>query len=346
MDHQRALFINNQTGEEYSTFTGVPLGIVRGRVFFPAEVGEGASKPLCKSPDGKTGYPSVNPALPPDKRFPWAKSGFDEDTAPLDIRGHKPLPCDACAFSNWIDNKPPPCSEQWTIPMIYPRVQTDGSTSWDNLILVTFQKSSMTPAKKYVSWFKQNRKPLFSAMVTIGLDQKKRGNVSYVEATFKREADTMREDYPMYADFYSQLAGYLHEPPAPTALNQLNSAPAQQQITAAPAVQAQPAPAATVAPAVQSVAQPAAPVQAAPEPVTEAPPAQPVVAAPAPTVTTQAAPVAHTPAPGLAPPPFVVPANTTPAPPSFTPPSPGPFEANVVEGTVASSDDDDDEIPF
>ena len=368
ISHKTGVYLNSQTSEEYQEFYGVPLGILRGRVFFPKEIDKsGAGKPFCRSNDAITGYPNLNPTLPPEKQFPWAGSGYVESQVPFDARGHKPLSCDACAYSNWNDKTPPPCAEQWTIPMAYPRQLADGTWDWENVILASFQKTSLTPAKKWASAFKQKKIPLFSQYVTLGLDHESRGNVDYYVATFKTGDPVDRSLWPQYADIFRSFRDYLREPPQATGFAALaNSGPAPAAIEPAPVAQPQATvagPSAPVAaPATPNLTLPADPWAAAPAapPAPSAPPPPPTTPAPAP-VGPPAAPTAPPvqPAPpssvAATPPPFSAP-PTLPKPPqappvaAFVPPPPSPFDGpNVVDadpGTLVPGAGDEDDLPF
>lgn len=377
ISHRDGRYINTQTGEEYETFTGIPLGVIRGRVMFPKEIDvSGNGKPLCKSPDAITGFPNINPKLPADKRFDWEGSGYNEAEVPLDARGHMPILCEACAYSNWHDKTPPPCAEQWTVPMVYPRqIENSDQWDWDNLILVTFQKSSMTPAKRYASSFKQTRQPMFSAQVTLGLDIKTRGSVVYAESTFTRGPDVPQEHWPRYADLYRSFRDYLHEPPPATSLAVLGAPQTKPQL-ATPATYnsngngvaggtpstTQTAPIYTsVTPALNAPVNPnaASAVPAAP-PAPTVPPAPrpnppPAPASPSlpPTAPTPAVPAAAAPAAplsvGTPPPPFTVPSAPSAPPPPSAPTVGQPLVVDAVPDTSpaeALGADDEDDLPF
>jgi len=351
ISHKSGQYINSQTGETYDTFVGIPLGVIRGRVFFPREIDpSGNGKPLCKSPDAITGYPNINPALPRDKQFPWDGSGYVESEVPTDARGQKPIQCDACAYSNWRDKTPPPCAEQWTIPLVYPRrdEHTGEWGEWDNVILASFQKTSLTPAKKYATSFKQTRKPMFSAVVTLGLDMEHRGNVDYAVSTCTRGADVPQEDWPKYADIYRQFRDYLHEPPRVSNVAAIGAGGggAPQQLPAASA----PTP-----PPNAPVAQPNTP--AAPPSSSGPATAPPAPSAPAaPTIAPQVSRTAPPPSVGTPPPPFPVPPAPSPGSSGqkpFVPPPPSPFDGpNVVEAVPDASPaetlgvSDEDDLPF
>src|SRR5690606_34030382 len=114
--------------------------------------------------------------------------------------GHPVLPCASCVFKEWgkTDSgraKPPPCSEQFTLPLLY---TTDSGESWVTGIL-TLQRTGIKPTKQYMASFVQRTQPLFSVMTRITLNQLSRGTVQYSVPAFQQIGPTDPNSWGEYA---------------------------------------------------------------------------------------------------------------------------------------------------
>lgn len=294
INHHDAKFVDSLTNAEYDTLNVVLLGLIKGRVLWPAAVqadGQG-EMPLCRSYDFNTGHPVLTDSDgdPKPERFPWAASGFSQTG--------EPLPCSTCKLKDWGTHPTrdaPWCSEVHTFGIVLPG--TEEGVYIPSLLQI--QRSSLKSSRTYCSSFAGRGEPLFTVWTTLTLDKRKMGNNPYCVVQFKELQKSNAEDHPYFSASYRGIREFLTTPrqvedegsddlPVQTeqpVVVQQEAAPAPQPapepVATAPAPQ--PAPAPVVAESV-----PAAPVaapQPAPAPVAQAPAPAPVeapVAAPAP----------------------------------------------------------------
>lgn len=342
IDHDKGVFVNSLTKQEFPALTAVFLGLVKQRVMWPEKLEDG-DKPRCKSPDFIHGFPRISDTVPYSKKFPFEESNFNEANAqPVDLdpsaehpggwssNGYPVLPCGSCKFASWTkdrDNKsvPPPCSEQHTYPILYmvEEVLEDGTTTgnytWVPAIF-TVQRSAIKNSRAFINSFAQAKQPFFTVYTGLTLQGESRGKNDYYVPVFKRMTPTDRN---MWVEYGNQLRGIREmlrgaprpqEDDSPDSVANVNTGPE----AAAPAAPAPAAPAPTPAPEAAAPPPPAAPAAPpAPAPAPAAPAAEaPPAPAPAP------APPAP-PAPPAAPtPPSAAEAPAAPAPAPAAPPAP------------------------
>lgn len=312
IDHNKNVFVDALSNEEFPELNVILLGLVKQRVLWPAQMkadADGSEPPLCRSYNFQEGHPS-----PPEtfangttqERFPWDATQFEPGT--------EIVPCSQCPLKDWGSHPTrdaPWCSEQHTFALVIP--QADG-----NMVpcLFQLQRSGLKPSRQYLSSFANANQPLFTVHTQIKLDQKKYGNNPFSVPSFSRSGAVDEELYPEFSTMYRSIREYLQtprrrddedvednlstevsqpaqaapqqapQPPAPAA-----PAPAPEPQQAAPAPEQAPqqaAPAATQQPAQT----PAAPEQAPAPAAQQAAPQQPVEdtpqAAPAPSIGGQA----------------------------------------------------------
>jgi hypothetical protein len=195
-----AKWVDTLTGLEVPEFTGIVCGVVKGRVLWPPEVGEEVADPLCKSLDFKTARP--NPKTFPIKESLIPGLVLVEDGPPVMVN------CSACNLKEW-DTHPtrqgPWCTEQLT--MI---VMADLDDSGNYLpSLVTFQRSSIKPARQYVGALKRGYKNPFEVYTDFTLTPQKRGNVKYAVPVFKRTTPTDPSLWEACAQTYLAIAEFV-----------------------------------------------------------------------------------------------------------------------------------------
>lgn len=274
--HKEGKFEDNLSGEQFGVVNLVILGLVKQRVLWSPTVDDGDA-PMCKSTDNITGFP--NDDAPKDKRFPWAKSGFDKNDYPEDSDGLRNLPCSGCQLKEWgthPNGKSPWCTEQWTLPVMYDGQDYDGNFSGVySPAIFTLQRSGVKAIRAYLTNFQRTGQPAFVNIAQCKLEVNTRGDVTYSTPKFSRVGATDQGEWPSYATQFMQIREYLTRrpvnddaEPVEAGQNNVNTAPAQ----AAPA-QVAPAPQQQAAPAPQQAAQAApeaAPAQAAPAPQQQA----------------------------------------------------------------------------
>ena len=213
-------FIDSLSGEEYNPLRAILLGFKKQRVLWPPTMGEVAEDPWCKS---------VNPAEggTPGEKFPWEASGFS-----LEAHSEGDLvPCDSCLLSKWgshpdDDKDTPWCTEQFVFPSMVEL--SDG-----NIVpaILTFQRSSLAPARRYVQSFARGKKrsPMFTVWTEITLEQNKRGSVKYSVPSFKKDELTAKEEWRDYADTLRQIEAVITTRRTDSALE----LPSSEEVTAA-----------------------------------------------------------------------------------------------------------------
>lgn len=214
--HKKGVFLDTETNQEFPFIEGVPLGLVRQRVMWNRNVNEG-DKPLCKSNDGKIGYPNIDGPAHCD--FPWDRSGTTREAATLDEFARPTLSCESCAFAQWgppapgsKKSTPPACSERYTIPLLY---ATEAGQQPNRAGVVSFQRSGIAPLKAYMSVFKTQKKPLFAAVMQLNLQIHSRGTVDYSVPYVRQAGPTSASDWPQFAEEFRRIREILQAPPMP-----------------------------------------------------------------------------------------------------------------------------------
>jgi hypothetical protein len=215
INHGEGTFVDKQTNEEFPIMYGVFLGLIKQRVFWPREV-EDDMKPYCKSNDAEWGFPNMTG--PRGSLFPWSESGMNPATQPKDEHGRVQIKCETCPFAEWTnkDGKqvPPRCSERYTMPVHFNTTGPEGPHTHAGII--SFQRSSLTPLKRFIGAFSRSKEPLFSALFSMKLDLNKRGNVTYSVPKVARLGRTLDADWQDYATEYRSVRDMLRRPPRPT----------------------------------------------------------------------------------------------------------------------------------
>jgi hypothetical protein len=223
INHPGGTFKDSLSGEEFPEIIGVPLGVFKQRVFWPAELDGSSKKPMCKSNDAKTGYPNMD--LEKDGGFPWSEApGLDPNTQPKDEYDRPVIDCSSCPFAQWGKNAktgkntPPPCKERHTYPFIYNRETQGGGyeAPYMESGIISFQGSGIKPSKMYVAAFVRNKLPLYAAVVRISLDVNKRGTVDYSVPKFTKIADVPSGEWEVYARDLPEMRKFLTDPPRPS----------------------------------------------------------------------------------------------------------------------------------
>lgn len=353
IDHDKAVFVNSLTKQEYPSLTVVMLGLVKQRVMWPEKLEDG-DKPRCKSPDNTHGFPRIGESIPNSKKFPFAISNFQPEQAqPVELpagdeypdgwksNGYPVLPCDSCKFSKWGrdedgKNTPPPCSEQHTYPLLYMAGNAD-DPEWTPAIF-TVQRSAISNSRKFINGFAQARKPMFTQYTGLTLSMESKGTNEFAVPGFKLMGPSDRNLWGEYANSLRTVRTFLRQAPraqeddSPASTSNENVAPEATETTAPAAPAAPAAPPAAPSAAVPAAA--AAPTAAAPPPPPPppAPPAPPAASAVAETPSSEQPPVVEEPpaeevaapaAPPAPPPPPAPPQPPAPpAAPAAAPASP------------------------
>lgn len=198
-----AQFEDNLTNERHDKIRVILLGFVKQRILWPAEQGEDASHPLCRSLDFTTGHPDL-------ATFPWKESGFPAPAA--DAEGLT-LVCGNCGLKEWGSNpksSTPWCSEQHTFPLL---LQV-GDAADDNYqpAILTLQRSGLKASRSYVSGFVRSRDPLYGVYTEIVLTAQKRGSVNYATPVLTKREKTDPAMAPVYAKQLREIRTYLTTP--------------------------------------------------------------------------------------------------------------------------------------
>lgn len=196
IEHQKGVYVDNLTGEEFPELNVVLLGLVKQRIMWHPDPDHDGG-PLCKSIDAKTGNPG--------KDFPWDATNFSQ---PTDGQS-KPLPCDSCALTEWGShpkNNTPWCSEQYTLPLL---MEAKGTGEFIAPAILTVQRSGVKPARAYMTAFKRSQSPLFTVVTRLTLNTNKKGTVTFSVPVFAKAGETERENWGEYATHYQSIRSYL-----------------------------------------------------------------------------------------------------------------------------------------
>lgn len=196
IDNDKAELVDNLSGERFDSLEVVMLGLVKQRVLWPAEMGDGEPlPPLCRSYDFLLGRPDVD-------RFPEKASG-------LKVVGDEPLDCAHCALKDWGSNPKSEtswCTEQWNFVLMTPAGDGYAPAQF------TVQRSGMKDARAYLSSFQRATQPLFVCTTVITLDARKRGSVKYAVPQYKRGALTPLEYHDEWKSTYRRIREWLQTP--------------------------------------------------------------------------------------------------------------------------------------
>ncbi|AMS03452.1 hypothetical protein SEA_BENCZKOWSKI14_59 [Gordonia phage Benczkowski14] len=227
IDHADGVFKHSQTEETFDELTVIILGLHKGRLMWPAEIGEGESKdsPLCKSPDFRHGFPNLSTEVPRDKRFPWeAQDRFTTaDLKPIEVEvlgvpmlTEPSLPCEKCKFREWNTDpsgKRPWCAEEWTLPLLY--MEGEGDDAVWSPALFSVRRSGVKPTKTYLTPFVTRKTNTFTAVTKLGLDKFRRGSVKYCTPTYEKVGITDEADHPDYYESFRSAKEFLKQYPLP-----------------------------------------------------------------------------------------------------------------------------------
>jgi len=198
IDHANGKYIDSLSGESFDDLDVILLGLIKGRIMWPAEVGEGDNPPLCKSYDFEVGHPGED--------FPYTAAGLA--VAPAE---GETLTCATCPLKEWGSNpkgETPWCSEQHTFALLMnPDDEGFGSPA-----ILTVQRSAIKASRAYLSSFARTRQPLFVVHTTLSLDAKRRGSVAYAVPKFVRGIATPEAMAGEYANTYLSIRDFVQTP--------------------------------------------------------------------------------------------------------------------------------------
>lgn len=213
-----AQFENITTSERYDELECVILGMVRQRSMWPEQVREDVKAPLCRSVDSIVGRPLEDEKIAAKFHFPWKKSNLDRASLLAEDDGQVLINCKECSFKNWNEEEdlPGPCAEQWVLPLYY--IDKLGNLSPG---ILTMQKSSLGPLKKYLGQFEAAKQPAFMFNTKITLTGRERGDVAYAVPSFERlgltdPGENRAQHYEWYYTFQT-LSEKLRTPFKPNA---------------------------------------------------------------------------------------------------------------------------------
>ncbi|MFD8340623.1 hypothetical protein ACFV42_49825, partial [Streptomyces solisilvae] len=203
INHARAVYTDNQTGQEYPEFVGIPLGFVRQRIMWPKELPESGAMPMCKSNDSDRGLPNVDPTS--ETAFPWQDSSFKPNEVPVDPEyGRVILPCSNCVFKDWTGKgkrTPPRCSEVFNLIVLFDPYGTGNLQP----AFFSVKRSGMKPLKTYLARFVQNRTPAYSEFARFSLQSLKRGQNDYSVPVISALGPTDPQHWQAFSENYATL---------------------------------------------------------------------------------------------------------------------------------------------
>lgn len=268
MVHDEAVWEDSLSGEKFAEMDVILLGLIKQRVLWPAEMAEEAEAPLCRSYNFTQGHPGEKFPLKAkgDPASPLESSGFAAEDFNAGI-----LSCTSCNLKEWGSHPTrdvPWCVEQYVFAVMI----TEPGEDLGSPAILTLQRSSIKPAKAYITSYVRSKQPLFTARTTLKLNAQSRGSVKYSVPKFVKGVATDPDFHGQYAELYHHVKDFVTTPRTGDA--------AETEVTVTPAPTAA-APAAAPAPEAAPAAAPvaaAAPAAPAAAPVATAAPTVPVVA--------------------------------------------------------------------
>lgn len=212
IDHDKGCFVDSLSGAEFQQLEIVPLGMIKQRVLWKPEIEEKDAIPLCKSPDSKTGYPTLMMRDPKDN-FPWGAVGLQVTDVKPNDEGRITLPCDACRLKEWKshpDGKKTWCTEQHAVPLIYGE---PGTTPYMTALFTT-QRSSIRASQTFFASIVRRQLPAFAVRAYLTLNAQQRGKNTYYVPVFKECALTDQNDWPAYSEAYRSVRSFISQSPA------------------------------------------------------------------------------------------------------------------------------------
>jgi hypothetical protein len=208
IDHEKMVFRNTTTNEEFPELDAVFLGLIKQRIMWDTQVDD-KDRPQCKSPDGLIGFPQLRTDIPPRKQFPWEKAIFNQEEHPPQPDGLIALPCESCNFAEWGKQRErPACSEQYTFPILY-----NGPSGVPTPATISFQKSGIKSAKIYAGTFKAAKHPMFTVWTKLTLTPESRGKTRYATPIFTRGGLSDAGEWRGWADQYYAVREFLQARP-------------------------------------------------------------------------------------------------------------------------------------
>ena len=249
MVHDEALWEDSLSGEKFEEMDVILLGLIKQRVLWPAEVAEEAEAPLCRSYNFTQGVPGEKFPIKAkgDPASPLEASGFDAESY-----NSGALSCLSCNLKEWGSHPSrdiPWCVEQYVFAVMI----TEPGEDLGSPAILTLQRSSIKPAKAYITSFVRQKKPLFTSRTTLKLNAQSRGSVKYAVPKFVKGVATDPDFHDQYAELYHHVREFVTTPRSgdvETEVTVTAAAPAPAPAAAAPAPAA-PA-AATAVPVVAS----------------------------------------------------------------------------------------------
>lgn len=256
MVHDQGLWEDSLSGEQFEEMDVILLGLIKQRVLWPAEMAEEADAPLCRSYNFTQGHPS--------DKFPLKVKG--DPASPLEASGYGaddynagPLSCTTCNLKEWGSHPSrdvPWCVEQYVFAVL----MTEPGEDLGSPAILTLQRSSIKPAKAYITSYVRSKQPLFTARTTLKLNAQSRGSVKYSVPKFVKGAATDPDFHSQYAEMYHHVKDFVTTPRSGDSETEVTVTPAAPAPAAAPA--AAPAPAPAPAAAAPAAAAPVVPVVA------------------------------------------------------------------------------------
>lgn len=239
--HREAEFEDNLSGGKFKKVRLIILAMNKQRILWYPTVDDN-DRPMCRSADFLTGFPTPDEEATKGKEFPWESSGFNPTDYAADEEGQRQLPCAACKLKEWGthpgNKKTPYCAEQWTLSVLYDGQdkETEEYTGTWSIALMTMQKSGLKAIKSYLTSFQRSKTPAFTTICEVTLTLNNRGQVDYSTPNFRSVGKTDQGMWPEYSEQAEQMRRYLKRTPDPidnsdkpeTSDNSYNAPPSAQ----------------------------------------------------------------------------------------------------------------------
>jgi hypothetical protein len=197
--HQASKYRDGASQIEVEEFSGVILGLFEQRVLWPAEIDpSGKGEPLCRSYEGKVGYPESA------DKFPLMAAGDPTITAfNSAISGSTiQLSCNDCKLRK-PGSHPKRANSSWCTQQFYVAAEIDLLGSGNSYIgLIPFQRSGISPLNSYMAALEISGNRPFSVRTTFSLEVQRYAGTQYSVPVLTKGKETNSEDHEYYAQTF------------------------------------------------------------------------------------------------------------------------------------------------
>lgn len=192
--HRDATFDFEGVTPAFEAFEGVPLGIVKHRIYWDDR------RPLCKSNDNVTGYPQAG----------FQQKITQASTPPIKyVNKDGTIECKACPFRGDGKSSSGPCKPEWSLLLW---------RSENSVFNLRLRGASLWSASQYLRTYDKANMPAFIDRMSLSLNLVKRNQIRYSELKLKRMSPTDKALWPTYLSAFLKVRDHLTVPPSTSSL--------------------------------------------------------------------------------------------------------------------------------